>query len=265
MPADPMASHRAELLGRLAGAQFQLEALIAQLRHGGSGTALAAGEDGLLDLAALQRRVATADPTSLVTLRAEVAGTIGSVTAKAEQARAAASASAAGAEIARTLAEASAAARASVQEYMRDIYGRKIFDPYLRFASAEDETAYRNREQQTRRAIEAALAKHTPEGDLCAARLMKVSWRMPPRTARTPARTTRIDGATWIGASPTWSGPWEKAEMPTAPPAPPRRRRMSLLRSAHRSRPPTSSPAQWRRCNRPVLAMLRPPKRRRTG
>lgn len=161
-----MASHRAELLGRLAGAQFQLEALIAELRHGGNGAELAASEDGLLDLAALQRRVATADPATLTTLRHEVAATIGTVTTNAQQARAAASASAASGEVARVLAEAGAASRARVTATMA---GMRDFDRDLQFRSKDDEDAYRQREAERRAYVEAQQARHTPEGDLNAA------------------------------------------------------------------------------------------------
>jgi hypothetical protein len=70
------------------------------------------------------------------------------------------------------LATTQARTRASVLDMSRDIYDRHIFDPYLRFASSEDEAAYRRREEQNRQAIEEALADRSPEGDLRAARVM---------------------------------------------------------------------------------------------
>lgn len=66
---------------------------------------------------------------------------------------------------------ASTAARREVTSFVDDFYEKKIFDPYLQFASKEEEEAYRKREAERREAIEKALAKGTPEGDLLANRL----------------------------------------------------------------------------------------------
>lgn len=67
---------------------------------------------------------------------------------------------------------ASEAARREVTSFVQDFYEKKIFDPFLRFASAEDEDAYRKGEEERQREIKAALALGTPEGDLRAAVLM---------------------------------------------------------------------------------------------
>jgi len=77
----------------------------------------------------------------------------------------------AGASAAQTqeLATASAATRQEVQNLSRDLYERRIFDPYLHFSSPEDEAEFRKREAEERQYIEAQLARHTPEGDLNAA------------------------------------------------------------------------------------------------
>ena len=64
------------------------------------------------------------------------------------------------------LAAASAASRHQVQSLMRDFHR---FDPYLQFASAEDEVAYRSREAERRAYIEAQHTRGTPAGDLNAA------------------------------------------------------------------------------------------------
>ncbi len=70
-----------------------------------------------------------------------------------------------------TLLAASEAARNATNCFMDDYYKRRIFDPYLTFASAEDEEEFRRREAERKAAIEKALAEHTPEGNLRANRL----------------------------------------------------------------------------------------------
>lgn len=100
-------------------------------------------------------------------IRGELAGLLASTASLAQQARAANDQNSG-----TTLATVQARTRATVEEISRDLYEHRIFDPYLRFSSAQDEAAYRRREEQTRRAINDALAQGTPEGDLLAARLM---------------------------------------------------------------------------------------------
>lgn len=70
------------------------------------------------------------------------------------------------------LHEASAAAHREVSDLAHDFYDKKIFDPYLKFASAEDEEAYRRQEDERQRYIKEQLAKGTPEGNLNAADAM---------------------------------------------------------------------------------------------
>lgn len=163
MPDDPQASLRAELIGRLVAAQFELEAALAKLRAGTDSVAITRGQISLSDLVALQRSVATATPAALAGMRAEIVAAAASI---ASDAKLAASGDSVGA--AEQLANARTNARSAVRTVMD---GMKDFDPYLRFTSREDEDAYRRREEDTRRAIEAALAKHTAAGDLQAARL----------------------------------------------------------------------------------------------
>ena len=63
-------------------------------------------------------------------------------------------------------ADASAATRQEAQTLSHDLFERRIFAPYLHFSSAEDEAEYRAREAERQRAIAAALARQTPEGNL---------------------------------------------------------------------------------------------------
>ena len=59
-----------------------------------------------------------------------------------------------------------ACTRQETQSVEADMYDRKIFDPYLRFSSPQDEAEYRQREAENKKYIDAQLAKRTPEGDL---------------------------------------------------------------------------------------------------
>jgi hypothetical protein len=70
---------------------------------------------------------------------------------------------------ARNVAAASAATRQEVRSLSDDVFEKRIFDPYLRFSSAEDEAAFRMREAAARRYVREQLARGTPEGDLNAA------------------------------------------------------------------------------------------------
>ncbi|MDH4745885.1 hypothetical protein OMP43_17810 [Sphingomonas sp. CBMAI 2297] len=145
------------MLGQLVAAQFDLENLIASL--GGAGAALA--DNQLQQLMQLQRRIGSADPAALASLRGEVTGMLAQAQQVAQQARAAAS----GAETADAiaLATASADARSQVVATMQDMHR---FDPYLQFDSAEEEAAYRKREAERRAYIDDELHKGTPEGNL---------------------------------------------------------------------------------------------------
>ena len=164
---------RAELLGQIVGAQFDLERAIAELTR--SGASAGTAQNQLQALAKLQRQIGDAGGTALASLRAEIAATVSESRAIVQQgANAARGAEAAEIE---ALATASAAARATAQSFAHDFYERKIFDPYLRFSSAEDEAEYRKREEANRKAIDAALAEGTPEGTLRAIRLEQAQLR----------------------------------------------------------------------------------------
>jgi len=101
-------------------------------------------------------------------MQAEVLAVIASAQQTAQQGRTA-TANAQMAEVA--LHSAQAQARRVTDDILHDFYERKIFDPYLTFSSPEEERAYREREEARQRAIEAARAQGTPQGDLLAVRL----------------------------------------------------------------------------------------------
>lgn len=157
---DPLASQRLELLGRLAAAQLNLEAAIAELARNHAPADVARAQ--LEALGDLQRQIASAGPAALAGLRGEIAAATAASQAVVQQGRAATSAETAEA----ALAAASARTRATVQRVAGDLFERRIFDPYLQFASAEDEETYRRREAERRAEIERELARGTPEGNL---------------------------------------------------------------------------------------------------
>lgn len=153
---------RAELLGRVAAAQFDLENALAELARSGAATGPA--RDQLQALSRLQRQIGTADLAALATLRSDVSAAIATPQALAQEARTA-TAEATTAD-ALGLTGAGNASRAEVAAVMQSMHR---FDPYLHFSSPDEEEAYRQREAERRAFIEAEQAKHTPAGDLNAA------------------------------------------------------------------------------------------------
>lgn len=99
-------------------------------------------------------------------MRIDIAATIAVARGSAEQARNVVGTSGTG----QALIEARENARHTVENVWA---GMKDFDPYLKFSSAEDERAYRDREAARLAQIEKEKAKNTPEGDLNAVRLTK--------------------------------------------------------------------------------------------
>lgn len=174
MPVEPEYNVRAELLTQIETAQATLESQLDALRDaaakGGDGTALLAAQSQLAGLGSLSRRVEHAHGSGLVSVRAEIAAFVAATQATVQQVRGA-TASAVAAEAA--LHKATAEAHRITGSFLDDFYEKKIFDPYLRFASPDDERAYREREDAYRRAIEAARAEGTPEGELRAVRLSR--------------------------------------------------------------------------------------------
>lgn len=133
---SPIGSRLADILARLAGAESRL-ALTLEAPGSGGRTA---------DLAALDALIRGIEAVAVSTLHA----------AAAEASSKAAS----------ELAFASGATRQTVETLSGDLFHRRIFDPFLHFASEDDETEYRAREAARQAAIAAALRLHTPEGDL---------------------------------------------------------------------------------------------------
>lgn len=132
-----------------------------------AGNILVEGQAQRQLLTQLERSLSSGAAISAAFVRNEIAGVIANSANLSQQARASEVRSSA------ELAAARARTRATVMDISRDIYERRIFDPYLRFASPEDEAGYREREEANRRAIEEALAEGTPDGDLRAARLIR--------------------------------------------------------------------------------------------
>lgn len=120
-------------------------------------------QNQLSRLGGLHQRIEQMHGGGLAAIRAEVMATVAASQAMSQQARTS-TVSAQAAEAA--LHAASEEAHRNVTTFMHDFYERKIFDPYLRFASPEEEEAYRKRETERERAIKTALAEGTPQGNL---------------------------------------------------------------------------------------------------
>lgn len=113
-------------------------------------------------LADLRQQIGSASGTALAALRNDVSAATGSASAIVQQARAAASAAGNAANDKPMNAQQ---ARQAIEAVGRDLFERRVLDPYLQFRNAEDEAAYRKREQENAEALKRALALHTPEGD----------------------------------------------------------------------------------------------------
>jgi len=154
----------------VTASQSLLQQQIEQLRHaaaqGGDSSTLIAAEQQLSRLAGLQHHIVHGG--DLATLRAAVRATVDAVQGLVPQTR---NAAATGTTAELALHQATAHARQVTNTFVHDFYERRIFDPYLSFASAEEEQAYRDREEARQRAIAEARARGTPEGDLLALRL----------------------------------------------------------------------------------------------
>lgn len=149
------------MLGPLVAAQFDLENAIAELTRIGASTGIAQSQ--LLKLSVLQREISKADGPALVAIYANVAGLIAVTQAIVQQGRDAAGR----AEVNETtLAAVNARTRETVQRIAGDLFERRIFDPYLQFASPEEEEAYRKREAGRQEYINRELSKGTPHGNL---------------------------------------------------------------------------------------------------
>lgn len=146
---------------QLLNAQSDLSSQVQELRRDGGSEVLSAAEAQLSELSQVQQRLASGI-INVAALRSEVTAIVAAATAVATEARVSRTSHAQHAEAALTMA--SAEARHTVDAFVTDFYEKKVFDPYLRFASAEDEAAYRERAEERQRAIQAAHAEGTPEG-----------------------------------------------------------------------------------------------------
>lgn len=166
---------RGDLLRQIETSSRELESQLAELRRSAPGNddRLHNGQAKLHHLNSLRDQL-VGGAKGVAALRAEITAAVAAThaytlsvsgvvgTAQASPAEQAAQAA---------LREASVAAHQTVDNFERDFYGRKIFDPYLKFASTQDEDEYRRREQERQRAIEKAQAENTPEGNLRATKL----------------------------------------------------------------------------------------------
>lgn len=144
----------------MIAAQFSLEDAVAELER--SGASADAARSQLQALGDLQRQIASAGPAALTSLRGEITNAVTASRQILQQGRAASNAE----SVEATLAATSARTRATVERIAGDLFERRIFDPYLQFASEEEERAYRAREAERRAYIDAQLARGTPEGNL---------------------------------------------------------------------------------------------------
>lgn len=157
-----------ELRDQLAAAQRELDLAMLDMREAGADeSAIASLRVQAQNLVQLQRALSDGGRSSVDALKGPVAAAIAASTTLAASGRDIALSSK-GTDAA-ALAAVSAVTRRQVEDLSRDLYERRIFDPYLSFASPEDEADYRRREAEAKRYIDAELAKGTPEGDLNAA------------------------------------------------------------------------------------------------
>jgi hypothetical protein len=168
---------RAEAAALLAQAQNQLaEVQRALAGAGGDSAAHARLSAAAAHLSAIVSQLSNAVNARFFPLRGAdligIQGVVGSGEAHAAVAEAATASTQAGAQSAAyaaagaNVAAASLETRHETETLAHDVFDQRIFDPYLRFKSQNDEEEYRRREADNKRYIEQQLAKHTPEGDL---------------------------------------------------------------------------------------------------
>lgn len=157
---------RAELLGKLTAAQSELASNLAELRRSGRKDAelISESESQLETLVSLQQRLIGAVTGPLAGLRKEIVTSVAAAQAVGQQTKIALSMNTTAEST--HLATVSAATRHEVATLSTDLFERRIFDKHLVFSSTEEEEAYRRREAEGRRYIEAQLASRTPSGDL---------------------------------------------------------------------------------------------------
>lgn len=121
----------------------------------------------LTSLISLRQQIGTVRGSALAELRAQVTAAASSASSLAE--KTVANAASAGAV---DPAARAAAALQTIRDAARDYYDRKLFDPYLKFSSVEDEAAYRERERESKEAYDREMAKGTTEGQRRAAEIL---------------------------------------------------------------------------------------------
>ncbi|ESQ82991.1 hypothetical protein [Asticcacaulis benevestitus] len=154
---DAQASLRAEVLQQISAAHDELSKVLDQLGSNDTGRIQIALQ--LSNLSALRQQASLATGTTLQQMQAQIANTVANA-----QALATGSTEMGGGSAAEKLAEASAKARQTAQDFVRDYYDNHKFEKDLQFQSEQDERDYREREAARKKAIEEALAAHTPEG-----------------------------------------------------------------------------------------------------
>jgi hypothetical protein len=154
------------LTGTIAAAQIDIANAIAELARSGADSATLANQSHALQQ--LQSKVGSANLGSLLALRSDVTIAATSATALANQAIS----TAANASLTNANLSPMQRARASIEAVQRDLFEKRVLDPYLQFASAEDEEAYRKRERERKEAIDRERAKGTLEGDRNAASIL---------------------------------------------------------------------------------------------
>jgi hypothetical protein len=164
---------RYELLDLIDVARDEFASAITQLRASHAtltqGDILEQSQAKLQALNALRDQLADgAKGRPLASLRAEVRAAIAAVHAYASEVRGAAQSE----QTTQPLGLVTATAHRDVQNAARDVFDRKIFDPYLRFVSPQDEEEYRKREAERKHYIEEQQAKGTPQGELNATNTM---------------------------------------------------------------------------------------------
>ncbi len=166
LSVDPEASLRAELTGAIAAAQIDIANAIAELARSGADSSSLNNQSHALQQ--LQKQIGSANLGSLLALRSDVTIAATSATALANQATSTAASAAANTNL-----TPSQRTRANIEALSRDLSEKRVLDPYLQFASAEDEEAYRKRERERDAEVKRALALRTPEGDRRATELVE--------------------------------------------------------------------------------------------
>lgn len=192
---DPEASLRTELIGQLASAQLALEAAMSELsRSGTDATTLSELRGQITSIIDLRQHVGNATGADLASLRREVTSAAAASQALTQQA-----VNGKGGESKHT-PMTHQQARATIQSVGHDLFDRHVLDPYLQFASEEDEKTYRKREQENAEALKRALALRTPEGDrraleITRSQLADAKAHGADRSPDFPAMENKLDNA----------------------------------------------------------------------